>query len=91
MKFKCIQTFSKEYLKQCQAMTADGILQFLDDFSKLHSADLNPAFTEHHKVNLDVADSKEHHKVNLDVADSTPVKLSNKTTNRIFLLNCFLD
>ena len=42
MKVKCVQTFSPEYLKQCRAMTPDGILQFLDDFSQLHAASLNP-------------------------------------------------
>ena len=49
MKFKCIQTFSPEYLKQCRKMTPDGILQFLDDFSQLHTASLNPTS----KKNLD--------------------------------------
>ena len=48
MKFKCVQTFSPEYLKQCRVMTSDGILQFLDDFSQLHAASLNPVFKEHH-------------------------------------------
>ena len=53
MKFKCIQTFSLEYLKQCRTMTPDGILQFLDDFSQLHTASLNPASKTNHKKNLD--------------------------------------
>ena len=56
MKFKCIQTFSPEYLKQCRKMTADGILQFLDDFSKLHTASLNPLSKKHHATPLNVVD-----------------------------------
>lgn len=65
MKFKCIQTFSPEYLKQCRAMTSDGILQFLDDFSQLHSASLNSS-------------SKKHPTKNLDVIDSNSINRSNK-------------
>ena len=38
MKSKGIQTFSREYLKNCQKMDAYEILKFLDDFRKLHAA-----------------------------------------------------
>ena len=46
MKFRCVQTFSLEYLQKCRAMTPDEILQFLDDFSQLHAASLNPVSKE---------------------------------------------
>ena len=32
-------------------MTSDEILQFLDDFSQLHTASLNPISKEHHEMN----------------------------------------
>ena len=59
MKFKCIQTFSPEYLKKCRAMTAEGILQFLDDFTQLHAASIpkNPRPT-----NLDAVNSNLYQK-----------------------------
>ena len=34
---KVTQYFSDEYLEQCQDMTPDQILRFLDDFRRLHS------------------------------------------------------
>ena len=42
MKFRCVQTFSLEYLQKCRAMAPDEILQFLNDFSQLYAASLNP-------------------------------------------------
>ena len=33
---KTIQYFSDEYLRQCQVMTPDQIIRFLDDFRQLH-------------------------------------------------------
>lgn len=33
---KTIQRFSDEYLESCRNMTADQIIQFLDDFRRLH-------------------------------------------------------
>ena len=33
---KAIQRFSDEYLESCRDMTADQIIQFLDDFRRLH-------------------------------------------------------
>ncbi|TDJ33144.1 MAG: hypothetical protein E2O56_04155 [Gammaproteobacteria bacterium] len=33
---KTIQRFSDEYLESCQDMTADQIIEFLDDFRRLH-------------------------------------------------------
>ncbi len=57
MKFRCIQTFSPEYLKQCRVMTAESILQFLDDFSQLHTASLNPISKKNHRVSPAVVDS----------------------------------
>ncbi|MDE0152031.1 MAG: hypothetical protein OXK80_06030 [Bdellovibrionales bacterium] len=38
MKFKCVQTFSLEYLQNCRRMTPYEILQFLDDFHQLHTS-----------------------------------------------------
>jgi len=32
-----VQYFSKEYLEQCRAMGPEQIVQFLEDFRKLHS------------------------------------------------------
>ena len=37
MKFKCVQTFSLEYLQNCRRMAPYEILQFLDDFHQLHT------------------------------------------------------
>lgn len=37
MKERPIQYFSKEYLERCKELTADQILQFLEDFQNLHS------------------------------------------------------
>jgi predicted DNA binding CopG/RHH family protein len=33
---KPVQYFSDEYLEQCRSMTPDQIIQYLDDFRKLH-------------------------------------------------------
>ena len=33
---KALQTFSEEYLKHCQAMTPNQIMEFLEGFRKLH-------------------------------------------------------
>jgi predicted DNA binding CopG/RHH family protein len=33
---KTLQTFTDEYLESCRAMTPDQIIQFLDDFRRLH-------------------------------------------------------
>lgn len=33
---KAIQYFSDEYLQQCRDLTADQVIQFLDDFRCLH-------------------------------------------------------
>lgn len=33
---KPVQYFSDEYLEQCREMTPDQIIQFLDDFRRLH-------------------------------------------------------
>jgi predicted DNA binding CopG/RHH family protein len=33
---KALQKFSDEYLESCRAMTPDQIIQFLDDFRRLH-------------------------------------------------------
>lgn len=35
---KTVQRFSAEYLDSCREMTADQIIQFLDDFRRLHGA-----------------------------------------------------
>ena len=35
---KTIQYFSDEYLQQCQNMTSDQVVRFLDDFRQLHGA-----------------------------------------------------
>lgn len=35
---KAVQYFDDEYLEQCREMTADQIIQFLDDFRQLHGA-----------------------------------------------------
>ncbi|MDH3511847.1 MAG: hypothetical protein OER85_13415 [Gammaproteobacteria bacterium] len=35
---KAVQHFSDEYLQQCQEMTPDQIIRFLDDFRQLHGA-----------------------------------------------------
>jgi len=35
---KAVQYFDDEYLEQCQEMTPDQIIQFLDDFRQLHGA-----------------------------------------------------
>ncbi len=35
---KTLQKFSDEYLESCRAMTPDQIIQFLDDFRRLHGA-----------------------------------------------------
>ncbi len=35
---KAVQYFSDEYLAQCQAMSPDQVLRFLDDFRRLHGA-----------------------------------------------------
>lgn len=61
MKFKCVQTFSPEYLQQCRTMTADEILRFLDDFSQLHSASLNLVSKE-----LKTVDPKDSGEINRD-------------------------
>ena len=37
MKKRPIQYFSKEYLERAKELTPDQILQFLEDFRKLHS------------------------------------------------------
>jgi len=58
MKFKCVQTFSPEYLQQCREMTADEILRFLDDFSQLHSASLNPFSREIQAMNLRISNDR---------------------------------
>ena len=36
---KTVQYFSDEYLRQCQDMTPDQIIRFLDDFRQLHGAE----------------------------------------------------
>jgi predicted DNA binding CopG/RHH family protein len=36
---KAVQYFSDAYLQQCKDMTPDQIIQFLDDFRKLHGAE----------------------------------------------------
>ncbi len=36
---KTVQYFSDEYLQQCQEMTPDQIIKFLDDFRQLHGAE----------------------------------------------------
>ncbi len=33
---KTLQKFTDEYLESCRAMTPDQIIQFLDDFRRLH-------------------------------------------------------
>lgn len=33
---KALQLFSDEYLQQCQNMTPDQVVRFLDDFRRLH-------------------------------------------------------
>lgn len=33
---KTLQRFSDEYLEQCQGMTPDQVIRFLDDFRRLH-------------------------------------------------------
>ena len=33
---KALQKFSDEYLQSCRGMTPDQVLQFLDDFRRLH-------------------------------------------------------
>jgi len=35
---KTVQYFSDEYLEQCQGMTPDQVLRFLDDFRRLHGS-----------------------------------------------------
>ena len=35
---KALQRFSNEYLDSCREMTPDQIIQFLDDFRRLHGA-----------------------------------------------------
>jgi predicted DNA binding CopG/RHH family protein len=35
---KAVQKLSDVYLERCQDMTADQIIQFLDDFRNLHSS-----------------------------------------------------
>jgi len=35
---KPVQYFSDEYLQQCQGMTPDQIIRFLDDFRQLHGS-----------------------------------------------------
>ena len=35
---KPVQYFSDEYLQQCQSMTPDQIIRFLDDFRQLHGS-----------------------------------------------------
>jgi len=35
---KAVQKFSDEYLKQCQSMSTDEIVKFLDDFRSLHGS-----------------------------------------------------
>ncbi len=37
MKERPVQYFNKEYLERAKELTPDQILQFLDDFQKLHS------------------------------------------------------
>ncbi len=36
MKTRPVQYFTDEYLKQCRSMTPGQILQFLEDFRRLH-------------------------------------------------------
>ncbi|MCB9091350.1 MAG: hypothetical protein H6621_10065 [Halobacteriovoraceae bacterium] len=36
MKNKAIQKFSDEYLEECKRLTADEILEFLENFRNLH-------------------------------------------------------
>lgn len=36
-----VQYFSDEYLERCKEMTPDQIIQFLDDFRRLHGANTN--------------------------------------------------
>ena len=38
---KAVQRFTDVYLESCREMSADQIVQFLDDFRRLHGA--NPA------------------------------------------------
>ena len=35
---KAVQKFTDEYLESCRGMTPDQVLQFLEDFRRLHGA-----------------------------------------------------
>lgn len=39
---KTVQRFSDDYLESCQEMTPDQIIQFLDDFRRLHGTKQAP-------------------------------------------------
>ncbi len=40
---KTVQIFSDEYLENCRKLSADDIVQFLDDFRRLHGGEKRPS------------------------------------------------
>ncbi len=51
---KAVQRFTDEYLESCRAMSADQIVQFLDDFRCLHGAHPAPSKLISMKVPTDL-------------------------------------
>jgi len=53
-KVKALQRFSDEYLESCKGMTPDQIIEFLEDFRRLHAAEPSPSKLISLKVPVDL-------------------------------------
>jgi predicted DNA binding CopG/RHH family protein len=51
---KALQRFSDEYLESCRDMTADQVIQFLEDFRRLHGGRRAPSKLISLKVPVDL-------------------------------------
>jgi predicted DNA binding CopG/RHH family protein len=51
---KALQRFTEEYLEGCRDMTSDQIIQFLDDFRRLHGSKPAPSRLISIKVPVDL-------------------------------------
>ena len=51
---KAVQRFTDEYLDRCREMSPDQIVQFLDDFRRLHGSRPSPSKLISMKVPIDL-------------------------------------
>ena len=79
---RTIQHFSDEYLQRCRELSPDQILQFLDDFRRLHGSKPAPSRLISLKVPQDLLDA---FRAKADLA-STPYQTQIKRLMRDWVL-----